>query len=280
MSVHAPPPIYPSPKPPVHRFSPPPTPPQSPPTSTMATTTTPYVPPHPAIMRNAHEVVRAAVTELSSLTAGDGPLDVAAFGALFRDLHKYVNLHMIMEEGTDGTSGFFAYLDTVSAAAGGAPAQAVFRAEHVADGAGAQRVLDAVAAGGAAGIREAWGAYAKETEHHLLHEESIMMPIVQTLPAATRGKVLHDHAVRQLVASGEGPFWAEYSARMLSTKGSTKNEPAVATRVFATALQGSTTPDEWEVLGAAFKKGVPAEMWAGLVASHGVDGPGLVAAGV
>ena len=132
----------------------------------MATTITPYVPPHPAIMRNAHEVVRAAVTELTSLTAGDG--------ALFRDLHKYVNLHMIMEEGTDGTSGFFAYLDKVSAAAGGAPSQAAFRAEHVADGAGAQRVLDAVAAGGAAGIREAWGAYAKETEHHLLHEESIM----------------------------------------------------------------------------------------------------------
>jgi Hemerythrin HHE cation binding domain len=120
-------------------------------------------PPRPmpfAIMRNAHEALRASIRLQEQKLDAD---DAAAFRQEWQTFQRALAVHMAMED-----NSMFDLLDGVS---GGAIAAAKLPAEHLEDSRLAAAVDAGVAGVDVTALRAAWSAWKEDHLHHLAHEK-------------------------------------------------------------------------------------------------------------
>ncbi len=221
-----------------------------------------------AIMRNAHEALRASISVLSAaLVCADRP----GFGGEWLRLQRALAVHMAMED-----QALFPLLD---AASGGAITAAGLTGEHEHDRRLAAAVDAALDDDDLAALHRAFPVWRDEHLHHLEHEEAVMMPLtMKTAPTPEgRARVVHE---RLLTPSAELPsfdWFIGWVVAQLSTHGSTAQPPAVATRVFAWGLQHASSSVQWQRFRPIVERNCPPAMWAELAAGFGLDGAGKIA---
>jgi hypothetical protein len=222
-----------------------------------------------AIMRNAHEALRASIRlQAAALEVGDR----TAFADEWRRLQRGLGVHMAMED-----HSMFALLDSVGADACSA---AGLPAEHADDTRLAAAVDAALADTDLAALRQAWSAWRDEHLHHLEHEEAVMMPLtMKTAPTPEgRARIVHERLLTPSAELANFDWFVSWVVQMLSRHGSTVQPPAVATRVFAWGLQHASTPEQWRRFRPLVEGSCPPAMWDELVRGYGLDAEGKIAA--
>ena len=222
-----------------------------------------------AIMRNAHEALRASIRlQEAALEAGDR----TAFGEEWLRLQRGLAVHMAMED-----RGMFALLDAVG---DGACSAAGLPAEHEDDKRLAAGVDGALPDADVADLRDAWSAWREEHLHHLEHEEAVMMPLtMKTAPTPEgRARIVNERLLTPGTELADFDWFVGWVVGMLSRHGSSAQPPAVATRVFVWGLQHASTPDQWRRLRPIAQRSCPPEMWDELARGYGLDTGGKVAA--
>ena len=214
----------------------------------------------PAVMRNYHEVLRNDLAKVLAPLAAAG--DVAGFAPAWDAYRRAIAVHAAMEDGVEGAGGgSTAMLDHYF---DGAAGSAVFRAEHIREHA-LQDTVTAALAQGADALRAAFEAYRALAEAHLKHEEDVMMPLVARLDPPKAPKFAQ-WCVSAGVAHGGFEHFVRHAVESLGTFGSTKNPPAVATRVWLHSLKSVTTPEQWAAFLPVARAAAPAAVWAAIVA--------------
>jgi len=214
----------------------------------------------PAVMRNYHEVLRNDLAkELAPLAAAG---DVAGFAPAWRDYCAAIAVHAAMEDGVEGAGGgSAAMLDHYFDGAAGAP---LFKEEHVEEHAG-QRAVTAALSDGPDAVRAAFARYRDLAEAHLKHEEDVMMPLVARLENPKAPKFAQ-WCVTAGVAHGGFEHFVAHAVRSLSTHGSTRNPPVVATRVWVHALKAVSSADQWAAYLPIARAASSPAVWAAVVA--------------
>jgi Hemerythrin HHE cation binding domain len=137
-------------------------------------------PPRPmpfAIMRNAHEALRASIhLQAQRLDAGDS----VGFREEWQTFKRALAVHMAMED-----DSMFGLLDGVGA---GAITAAKLPDEHVEDTRLAATVDAALGAADVSALRAVWSAWKEDHLHHLAHEEEIMMPLTMKTAATPEAR--------------------------------------------------------------------------------------------
>lgn len=233
--------------------------------------TTSAEPPRPmpfAIMRNAHEALRASIRlQEQKLDAGDA----AAFREEWQTFKRALAVHMTMED-----DSMFALLDSVGA---GAITSAKLPEEHVEDSRLAAAVDAALERGEASALHAAWSTWKGDHLHHLTHEEEVMMPLTMKTAATpeARARIVHD----RLLGPGEKlpnfDWYIGWVVRMLSEHGSAGQPASVATRVFAWGLQHACSPSQWNRLRPIVERNCTPAIWAELTSKFGLNGDGPIA---
>ncbi len=227
-------------------------------------------PPKPmpfAIMRNAHEALRASIDlQAKNLDAGD----TAAFRAQWQTFQRALAVHMAMED-----DAMFALLDEVGA---GAVTSAQLPTEHAEDLRLAAAVDAALGTADIAALRVAWTAWKQEHLHHLAHEEEIMMPLVMKTAATpeARARVVHDRLLVPSEGLPDFDWYIGWVVHMLSRHGSAGQPANVATRVFVWGLQHACSPDQWRRLRPIAERNCTPAIWAELTARFGLGGEGTI----
>ena len=214
----------------------------------------------PAVMRNYHEVLRNDLAKvLAPLAAAD---DLAGFAAAWGGYTAAIAVHAAMEDGVEGAGGgSAAMLDHYFDGAAGA---AVFKAEHV-DEQAHQRAVTVAMGEGPLALRAAFEAYRIVAEAHLKHEEDVMVPLVMRLPSPKAPKFAQ-WCVSAGIAHGGFEHFVAHGVASLATYGSTKNTPAVATRVWVHALKAVCSPAQWATYRPVARAAAPPSIWAIIVA--------------
>jgi hypothetical protein len=218
-----------------------------------------------AIMRNAHEALRASIRlQEQHLDANDVP----AFREEWRTFQRALAVHMAMED-----NAMFDLLNEVGA---GAISSAKLPLEHVEDSKHAVAVSAALAGTDTAALRTAWSGWKEDHLHHLAHEEEVMMPLTMKTAATpeARARVVHD---RLLVPSESLPdfdWFIGWVVRMLSRHGSQGQAANVATRVFAWGLQHACSRSQWSRLRPIVEKNCTPAIWDEMSAKFGLSGEG------
>lgn len=220
-----------------------------------------------AVMRNAHEALRASITlQGRALDAGDRDAFRDEWGRFGRALA----VHMAMED-----RAMFALLDEVG---GGAVSQAALPDEHLRDTELA-RAVDAALTGGPTDLRAAWDTWRADHLHHLEHEEQVMMPLtMKTAPTPDgRARVFQDRVLRPSLALPDLDWYLGWVVSMLARHGSAGQPGHVAVRAFAWGLQAASTRDQWDRFRPIVREHATPPIWDELVQKFGLDGPGMVA---
>ena len=257
-------------------------PPTAAPAAPAPTTPAPAVPMAAALMRNAHEVVRADLGKVLGPAVDRG--DVEAAAAAWRAASRFMATHAAMEDGAGGRPGFFALLNQHS---GGAVDAAGVPAEHAAldeaaaalDAAFAEEAKNVETSSAAAGsVAAAFAAYRAAAEAHLEHEERVMMPIVAGLPNP-KAPLVASHGLAAAEAAGDAEWYVAHGVATLAAHGSGANGPATAARVWVHALQAVCSPAQWAVYLPVARAAAGEAVWRGMLAeAPGLEGPGLLAA--
>lgn len=209
-----------------------------------------------ALMRNSHEVIRGGILECKQQLA-DGNLD--GFKGCWAALHKFEHLHMQMEEGrADVAPGFFSILNEHFD--GLATKEGLFDAHPKLDA--AETLVDeAATAGDVAAVTTAFDAFAAFNEVHMNHEEDIMMPKVMALKKSGHN-LKEAMATRILPAAIAGDFehFVTYGVRMSEKHDGGKPRA----RVFAHALWGVATDEQWAEWHPWIKAGLSADKYASM----------------
>jgi len=227
-------------------------------------------PPKPmpfAIMRNAHEALRASIRlQEQKLAAGDG----SGFREEWQCFQRALAVHMAMED-----DSMFDLLDGVGA---GAITSANLPAEHVEDSRLAAAVDVAIEATDSSTLRAAWSAWKDDHLHHLVHEEEVMMPLTMKTGATpeARARVVHDRLLRPSERLPNFDWYIGWVVRMLSEFGSAGQPANVATRVFAWGLQHACSPDQWTRLRPIVERNCTPAIWAELTSKFGLNGDGPI----
>ena len=227
-------------------------------------------PPKPmpfAIMRNAHEALRASIRlQEGTLDAGDA----AAFKEEWQTFRRALAVHMAMED-----EFMFDLLDGVSA---GAIASAKLPAEHAEDSRLAAAVDAALSGGELTALRAAWSVWKEDHLHHLGHEEEVMMPLTMRTAATpeARARVVHDRLLGPSESLPDFDWYIGWVVRMLSRYGSEAHPANAATRVFAWGLQHACSPRQWNRLRPIVRQNCTPEIWAELSSGFGLDGAGPI----
>jgi len=227
-------------------------------------------PPKPmpfAIMRNAHEALRASIRlQEQKLAAGDG----SGFREEWQSFQRALAVHMAMED-----DSMFDLLDGVGA---GAITSANLPAEHVEDSRLAAAVDVALGATDSSTLRAAWSAWKDDHLHHLVHEEEVMMPLTMKTGATpeARARVVHDRLLRPSERLPNFDWYIGWVVRMLSEFGSAGQPANVATRVFAWGLQHACSPDQWTRLRPIVERNCTPAIWAELTSKFGLNGDGPI----
>lgn len=228
-------------------------------------------PPRPmpfAVMRNAHEALRASIAlQQAHLEAGDS----AAFESEWRRFRRALAVHMAMED-----HAMFELLDGVG---DGAVTAAGLPAEHLDDMHLAEGVDLALERDDLQALRTAWSTWRGDHLFHLQHEEQIMMPLVmKTAPNPQAiARVVHERLLTPAECLPDFDWYVGWVVQMLSTHGSEAQPANVATRVFAWALQHVCSPDQWRRLRPVVERNCTPAIWAELVEGYGLDGEGAIA---
>jgi hypothetical protein len=213
----------------------------------------------PAVMRNYHEVLRNDLAKVLAPLCEAG--DVAAFSTAWDAYTRAIEVHAAMEDGVAGAGGgSAAMLDHYFDGAAGAQ---VFKEEHVREHAGQRTVTAAIAAGPDA-LRRAFAAYRALAEAHLVHEEDVMMPLVQRLPQPKAPKFAA-WCVSAGIAHGGFEHFVRHGVESLASHGSGKNTPAGATRVFLHSLKTVCSPEQWAAYQPIARAAAPPAIWAAIV---------------
>jgi hypothetical protein len=220
-----------------------------------------------AIMRNAHEALRASIKlQEQKLDAGDA----AAFREEWRTFQRALAVHMAMED-----DSMFGLLDGVGA---GAITAADLPAEHVEDMRLAVTVDAALAAADQGALRAAWSTWKEDHLHHLTHEEEVMMPLTMKTAAApdARARIVHDRLLGPSERLPDFDWYIGWVVQMLSRFGSSGQPANVATRVFAWGLQHACSPGQWSRLRPIVERNCTPEIWAELTSKFGLDRDGPI----
>lgn len=194
-------------------------------------------PPRPevfALMRNGHEVLRGALKECDeALALPDRRAGTKAFAARYKELKRWQDIHMAMEEGTPDkkVEGVFAMLDRL---ADNAAAASGLHSAH-ATLSRLERTLErALFWRRHAHLQSTWAAFRTENEAHYVLEERTMMPEIAKLnQAGTNMRELMVASVLGAVQPAEMPFFVSFATRMLDKY--SEGKPRL--RVFLHALQ-------------------------------------------
>jgi len=214
----------------------------------------------PAVMRNYHEVLRNDLAKVLAPLAAAG--DLAGFATAWGAYRAAIAVHAAMEDGVEGSGGgSTAMLDHYfDGAAGGA----AFRAEHV-DEHAHQRLVTAAIGEGAVALRAAFDKYRVAAEAHLQHEEDVMVPLVIRLPQPKAPKFAR-WCLSAGIAHGGFEHFVAHGVASLAAYGSTRNAPAVATRVWVHALKAVCSPEQWAAYLPIARAAAPPSVWAAIVA--------------
>jgi hypothetical protein len=226
-------------------------------------------PPKPmpfAIMRNAHEALRASIRlQEQKLEAGDVP----GLRDEWQTFQRAVAVHMAMED-----ESMFELLDGVS---GGAITSANLPEEHVKDASLAAAVNAALGGNETSAVRAAWSTWRDDHLHHLEHEEAIMMPLTMKTAATpeARARVVHDRLLGPSEKLENFDWYIGWVVSMLSHYGSASQPTNVATRVFAWGLQNACSPSQWDRLRPIVQANCTPAIWTELTEKFGLnsDGP-------
>ena len=227
-------------------------------------------PPRPmpfAIMRNAHEALRASIrVQEQQLTSGD----TAAFREEWQRFQRALAVHMAMED-----DSMFELLDGVSA---GAITAAKLPEEHLEDARLARAVDASLGNGDSAAVSAAWSTWKEDHLHHLTHEEEIMMPLtMKTAPTPdARARIVHDRLLGPAEKLPSFDWYVGWVVGMLSTHGSAGQPANVATRVFAWGLQHACSPAQWDRLRPIVERNCTPAIWAELTSKFGLNGAGPI----
>jgi len=214
----------------------------------------------PAVMRNYHEVLRNDLVKVLAPLAAAG--DVEGFARAWDDYRAAIAVHAAMEDGVEGAGGgSAAMLDHYFDGAAGA---SVFKAEHAHEHA-SQRAVTAALADGPDALRSAFESYRGTAEAHLQHEEDVMVPLVMRLPNPKAPKFA-EWCVTAGVAHGGFEHFVAHGVGSLATHGSTRNAPAVATRVWLHALKAVCSPEQWAAYLPVARAAATPSVWAAVVA--------------
>ena len=220
-----------------------------------------------AIMRNAHEAMRASIRLQEKTLEAE---DLKSFRGEWERYRKALAVHMDMED-----KAMFDLLDEVG---DGAIKQAGLREEHVEDARLASAVDAELEKGNGRTLRPVWSAWKANHLDHLEHEEKIMMPLVQRTaesPAAM-ARVVHDRLLAPSESLTNFDWYIGWVVKLLSEHGSAEHPPNVATRVFAWALQYDCTPDEWNRLRPVVKQNCTPEIWTEMASEFGLNDEGKI----
>lgn len=222
-----------------------------------------------AIMRNAHEALRASIRlQGGALEAGNR----SAFGEEWGRFKRGLAVHMAMED-----RSMFVLLDGVS---DGAATAAGLPAEHLEDTRLAAAVDATLLHGDLALLRHAWSAWHDEHLHHLEHEEAVMMPLtMKTAPTPEgRARVVHERLLTPSAELADFDWFVGWVVELLSRHGSSAQPAAVATRVFAWGLQHASSPAQWQRFAPIVERSCPPGLWDELVRGFALDADGKIAA--
>jgi hypothetical protein len=214
----------------------------------------------PAVMRNYHEVLRNDLSKVLAPLAATG--DIVGFATAWDSYCAAIAVHAAMEDGADGAGGgSAAMLDHYFNGAAGA---SVFKEEHAHEHA-IQRSVTAAVREGPVALRAAFETYRIAAEAHLQHEEDVMVPLVMRLPSPKAPK-LAQWCVSAGIAHGGFDHFVAHGVESLATHGSTRNTPAVATRVWVHALKAVCSPEQWAAYLPVARAAAPPSLWAIIVA--------------
>lgn len=213
----------------------------------------------PAVMRNYHEVLRNDLAKVLTPLAEAGD---PRFAAAWDGYCRAIAVHAAMEDGVEGSGGgSTAMLDYYFDGAAGA---VVFKEEHIQEHAH-QRVVTAAIGDGPDALRATFEQYRAAAEAHLKHEEDVMVPLVIRLPQPKAPKFAQ-WCVSAGIAHGGFEHFVAHGVESLAAYGSTKNPPAIATRVWLHALKTVCTPAQWATYLPIARAAAPASIWAMIVA--------------
>jgi Hemerythrin HHE cation binding domain len=220
-----------------------------------------------AIMRNAHEALRASIRlQEQRLEAGDA----AGFREEWQAFQRALAVHMAMED-----DFMFDLLDRAGA---GAITSAKLPEEHVEDSRLAAAVDTALGAPEVSTARAAWSAWKEDHLHHLAHEEEVMMPLTMKTAATpeARARIVHDQLLGPSEKLPNFDWYIGWVVRMLSQHGSAGQPANVATRVFAWGLQHACSPSQWNRLRPIVERSCTPAIWAELTSKFGLNGDGPI----
>jgi hypothetical protein len=220
-----------------------------------------------AIMRNAHEALRASIRLQEQKLGAE---DVAAFREEWQTFQRALAVHMAMED-----ESMFDLLDGVS---GGAISAAKLPAEHVEDSKLGAAVDAALGDADVIALHAAWSAWKADHLHHLAHEEEVMMPLTMKTAATpeARARVVHDRLLGPSENFPNFDWYIGWVVRMLSEHGSEGQPANVATRVFAWGLQHACSPGQWNRLRPIVRQNCTPAIWDELSSKFGLNGDGPI----
>ena len=214
----------------------------------------------PAVMRNYHEVLRNDLVKVLAPLAAAG--DVEGFATAWDDYRAAIAVHAAMEDGVDGAGGgSAAMLDHYFDGAAGA---SVFKAEHAHEHA-SQRAVTAALADGPDALRApsraiaTWPRRICSTRKTSWCRSSCACRIPRP-PSSRNG------ACTAGVAHGGFEHFVAHGVGSLATHGSTRNAPAVATRVWLHALKAVCSPEQWAAYLPVARAAATPSVWAAVVA--------------
>lgn len=231
-----------------------------------------FVPPNPpmsfAIMRNAHESIRNAITELSTLRADDGNRD--RFKELWNDFIRAISVHMDMEN-----IDVFPLLNKYSESFN----DERLTEEHTSDEELIHTITMQLNESDELISEDTFNAWKMHHLAHLEHEEKVMMPLTMKTGAShdERSTVVSKLVVTPALLRNEVEFvwYIGWCIRMLSKTGSAQNAAGVAVRVFCHGLQAASTAPQWSILQETIKANTTSEIWEDMVANYHIDSDGM-----
>ena len=206
-----------------------------------------------AIMRNAHEVIRGAVQQIQACLDDN---NLAEASELWQKLDRYQTLHMRMEEGIpaddDSSSasnakpcqGLFALMDDK---ANNAATKAGLRDQHTTLDELESQVRTALTGENPslAAAQKIFPKFAKDNDAHLVVEESVLMPAVQSMIQS--GVPVKKHIKTDFLPAvlPDMEFFVTFSCTILEAYELTAAKKQPKTRVFCQALWAIGSTDQW-----------------------------------
>ncbi|TNE88812.1 MAG: hypothetical protein EP330_13560 [Deltaproteobacteria bacterium] len=195
-----------------------------------------------AFMRLTHEAIRIcrstflAHVEAFAADPSDARLEELAHG--WAELRRCIRLHAAQEE-----AGFFPMLDEMF---DGAASHAGFHGQHEGEDAHFERIESLIQAcgddrGRIAELQAAAEAWAADNEHHLKHEEDIMMPLTQKVADTVDGRAA---AVKRIIDAADRSESEQWQMPWVLSK-LNEARPFGMVRMYAAALKTIHTDEEF-----------------------------------